>query len=361
VLVVLAAVGLYAVRRRSDALALASVAVLVPVGYLFFWGIANISFLSKAGDRFGPYYFLPVLVPLAAFGVEGAARTWAWRRGVFVAAAVAALALTGVGTASAVSTALGERDARAQPYDALDRITDRDRPALVFLPGQYLGVSVLDRYSESTSANGDDRYVVSAGNADIDLVRHYPGYDAHRLLGCDFAGETPLGSETFPAGEPSLALVTGKGAQTRRLHLAVTQAPDLTLTVSVDAAADAQLEVVAGTAGVVVPVRAPSAGAATITVLVSAAGVSATGDVGPATPTTLTSDQPLTVRLTTRATPTAPLLSATWLAPIELRPNAVTVLLPARTFTSPDHPFVSELETCRASTALHVAVDASVE
>ncbi len=331
VLVVLAGVGLFALRRRPEALALASLIGLMPLGYFFFWGIANISFLSKAGDRFGPYYFLPMLVPLAAFGVEGAVRTWEWRRGVFVVAAIAALVLTGVGTASALSTAIGERDARGEPYDALARVTDPDRPALVFLPGQYVGVSVLDRYSVSTSADGDDRYVVSAGNRDIDLVRHYSGYAPYRIVGCEYPGDTPLGSEVYPAGEPSLALVTGEGAQARRLHLAVTQGSELTLNVSVDAAAaaDTQLEVAAGTNGIVVPVRVPSTGAASITVTVSAAAVNATGDVGPASPTTLTSDQPLTVRLTTRAAPAASLQSATWTAPVELRPSAVTVLLPA--------------------------------
>jgi hypothetical protein len=127
------------------------------------------------------------------------------------------------------------------------------------------------------------------------------------------------------------------------------------------AAPDAQLEVAAGTTGVVVPVRAPASGAAAITVTVSAGAVTATGDVGTATPTKLTSDQPLTVRLTTRAAPTAPMHSATWLAPVELGASAVTVLLPARTFASPDFPFVAELETCRASTALHVRVDTSTD
>ncbi|MET0920292.1 MAG: hypothetical protein ABWY77_03715 [Acidimicrobiia bacterium] len=361
VLVALAAVGIWVSRRRGDSIALASLVVVVPAGYVFFWGIANISFLSKAMDRFGPYYFLPLLVPLAAFAVEGAMRVWEWRRWALAVAVVLALALTGVGTASALSTAIGERDARSQPYDVLATITNRTRPALVFFPGDYLGVSVLDRYTLDPDGRGTDRFVVSNGNHDISLVRHYGSLAPYAIVGCNYPGETPLGSEVFPSGEPSLALVTGTGARAQRLHLATSDGPVLTVQIVVDpsATAGAQLEVAAGTTGLVAPVVASADGRATITVTVARAGVTAAGDVGAATPTTLSSEQPLTLRLTSRAAPTDPQRSETWRAPIDVRANAVTVLLPARTFASPDFPSVKEAEMCGAPLAMRVDVDAA--
>ncbi len=58
---------------------LALVALTVPLGYAFFWG----SFSSSEWGgpwRFGPFYWLPVLVPGGILGAAGFARLWRWDR-----------------------------------------------------------------------------------------------------------------------------------------------------------------------------------------------------------------------------------------------------------------------------------------
>ena len=73
---------------------LALVAVTVPLGYLFFWG----SFSSSEWGgpwRFGPFYWLPVIIPGSIMAAAGFARLWRWDPVVarFVAAGMAALSL----------------------------------------------------------------------------------------------------------------------------------------------------------------------------------------------------------------------------------------------------------------------------
>jgi hypothetical protein len=350
VLVLLAVLGVYALHRRADALALAAVAVVVPFGYLFFWGLANIALLSKAVDRFGPYYFVPVLVPLAVLGVEGARQVWAWHRWALVALAVVALTTTGIGLGDAVSTALGERDARAQPYDLLAAATDRDRPALVFLPGDYVGTTVLDRYTLSPGPpTNDDVYVVANGNVDLALLDRYPGHVPYRLAGCAFTAQTPLGSHRFPRGtEPSQALVTGRGARLERLTERRAASVTLTVAVLTPDAGGGQIDVTAGRyrATAVLPPTA-SAPAATVTVRVTANGIAVTGQGVGVTTTTTGPDAPLTVRAVTRPTTAGAPRSSAWTTPFAGGSDGVRYLTPGRTFASTRYP--AEAETCRTS------------
>jgi hypothetical protein len=358
VLAFLAVLGAYTLRRRHEVLPLVAVAVVVPFGYLFFWGIANISLLSKALDRFGPYYFVPLLVPLAVFGVEGAVRVWMWREWVLVVLAAVALVSTGIGMHDAVSTALGERDARAQPYDTLATITSRAHPSLVFLPGDYIGTSVLDRYTVDTHTSTDDLYAASTGNADLDLVQHYPSHTPYRVVACSYDAQAPLGSHQFPADVPaSQALVTGTGARAERLHVIRRSSP-LTLHVLAGAGArgDATLQVAAGTFRASAPLRPSTAGQpAAVTVTVDNRGLSLAGDVG-AVSTAPGPDAPLTIRTLTRAAASSPVASRSWVTPVRIGPAAVSALLPARTFTNPDYPAGPDVETCRADPALQVQV-----
>jgi hypothetical protein len=360
VLAFLAVVGAYTLRRRHEVLPLVAVAVVVPFGYLFFWGIANISLLSKAIDRFGPYYFVPLLVPLAVFGVEGAVRVWTWREWVLVVLVAGGLVTTGIGMHDAVSTALGERDARAQPYDALSTITDHSNPLLVFIPGDYIGTSVLDRYTVDTHTFTDDLFAVSNGNADIDLIGQYRLFAPYRLAACRYDGQAPLGSHRFPTDAPaSQALVTGNGARLERLHVTTSDFP-LTLHALVETgpASDATIEIAAGTYRAMAPLRPSVPGQpAMVTVRVNPRGLSLEGDVG-AVATSTGPDVPLTLRSLTRATGSSPTVSRTWTTPMQIAPSGsgISVVTPAQTFTNPNYPSGPDIETCHADLALQVAI-----
>jgi hypothetical protein len=67
-LVLLAIVGIWRRRRSAPALVLAAVVVAFPVGYVFFWGAWNASKLWRGVRFIGPFYFLPMVIPIAAFG-----------------------------------------------------------------------------------------------------------------------------------------------------------------------------------------------------------------------------------------------------------------------------------------------------
>ena len=361
VLVFLALCGVAALRHRPESFPLVAVAVVVPVGYVFFWGIANISLLSKAIDRFGPYYFVPLLVPLAIFGVEGAVSVWSWRRWVLVALGAVAIVTTAIGTGDAVSFSLAERDARAQPYDALSTVTGHARPALVLLPGEFVGTSVIDRSSVDTDRSTRTLYAVGSGNVDLELLAHYLGHTPYRLAACTYSAQAPLGSHQFPDDvTPSEALVTGRGARARRLHITTRPASGLTLHALVDpgAVGDGTLDVAAGTHRASAPLRPSSpGGAAAVTVRIAPSGLSLTGDIGDVT-TTTGPDAPLSIRALTRDSPTGPVRSRSWSAPVRLGSDGVTTLVPAQTFASPDYPSTPDAETCRADPALHVTIDA---
>jgi hypothetical protein len=361
VLAVLAVVGVCAQWRRPGAVPLAAVAVVVPAGYLFFWGIANISLLSKAIDRFGPYYFVPVLVPLAVFGVEGAALVWAWRRWVLVALTAIALVTTGFGMADAVAAALGERDARTQPYDVLTSITRGPGHALVFLPGDYIGTSVLNRYTLDASTTTHDVYAVDDDNRAIALVQSRPEDTPYRLAACDYTAETPLGSHQYPrTAAPSEALVTGSGARAQRLHLVTTGSSGLTLraTVAPGATTGGTVDVAAGTYRASAPLQPAATGQpATVAVHLDPTGLTLSGDVGTVA-TTSGPDAPLTIRTVSRDPAGAPAVSRSWTAPVAVTPTEVTVLTPGSTATSADFPTVPEAEICHADPALSVQVAA---
>jgi hypothetical protein len=90
-LVLLALLGIWRRRRSAPALVLAAAAIAFPVGYVFFWGAWNASKLWHGVRFIGPFYFLPMVIPIAAFG--GAELVALYRRWRPVAAVVVLVGL----------------------------------------------------------------------------------------------------------------------------------------------------------------------------------------------------------------------------------------------------------------------------
>jgi hypothetical protein len=65
----LAVAGWRVLRRRRGASPLAAAALAIPLGYLFFWGSYN-ALTWGAPYHLGPYYWMPVVIPLAVFGAD---------------------------------------------------------------------------------------------------------------------------------------------------------------------------------------------------------------------------------------------------------------------------------------------------
>jgi len=188
VLVALAVVGLFRTSGRAR-WAVAALAVVVPLGYLPFWGPYAMGRLWPGVRLFGFFYHLPVLVPLVTFGAAGllalarATRSGRppWLRPVTAAVVAAMVVLTALALPDKVAANLAVRD----DYRALQRFVD----------DQHLGTAVLllpyrgDLGFESTSpflendASLDQPvlYAEQRGARDLELVDGHPDRALYRL------------------------------------------------------------------------------------------------------------------------------------------------------------------------------------
>ncbi|MDQ1503166.1 MAG: hypothetical protein QOD57_893 [Actinomycetota bacterium] len=158
------------------------VALTVPLGYTLFWG--SFSSTEWGGPwRFGPFYWLPVLVPGSIFGAAGLARLWRWDRlvGRFVATGMAAVSLFVAGQALAEHHRFAaERD---RLYAAPLRAAALDR-AVVFLP-PLDGPWLLQPFSLARNSRFDGPVVWALDRGpsqNLDVVRRFPGRTPYRVV-----------------------------------------------------------------------------------------------------------------------------------------------------------------------------------
>jgi len=183
VLGVLAVVGLVAAWRRRGIVPLAAVMVTLPLALVYFWGAYAVSSLWAGFLRpFGPFYVMPLLVPLVILAVEGLAwlrsRSTAW----VVAVATVLVVITGVNLARALDANLDARRARERHYDALDGV-GRTKRALVLVPtwSHFLGTGPNGAL---VNFDADPRVLYAnqlGGESDIDAVEAFPDRTPYRL------------------------------------------------------------------------------------------------------------------------------------------------------------------------------------
>ena len=180
VLVALAVLGL--TRTRGAARwAVAALAVVVPLGYLPFWGPWAISAQWEGLELFGPFYWLPVVVPLAVFGAAGLVRV---ARRAWPPAAVLVVAMV-VLTALAVPDPVAGNRAVTEEYRAVQRVVtaaDLD-DALLFLPRRGdLGFESDTPFLQNDPALEQSvLYAEQRGAADLALAARFPDRSLHRL------------------------------------------------------------------------------------------------------------------------------------------------------------------------------------
>jgi hypothetical protein len=201
VLVVLAVLGL---RRTSGRArwAVAGLALAFPLGYFAFWGPYAVGRLWPGVQTLGPFYHLPVIVPLVVFGAAGGRALWDGRtrlgegRGRLL---LAGLAVVGVGlTATAVPDKV---EANAEIRDDYARtarfVADLELDdAILFLPrrGDSGFLSSTPFLENAIDLDQPVLYAEERAEDDFELLDRYPDRAAHRLTEDLRPGETTGGA-----------------------------------------------------------------------------------------------------------------------------------------------------------------------
>jgi hypothetical protein len=192
VLVALAVFGL--VRTRGPARwAVASLAAVVPLGYLPFWGPWATTAQWEGVQLFGPFYHLPVVVPLTVLGAAGLVElgrlTTVAAQALAAVAAATMVVLTVLAVPDALAGNLAVRDdfRAVQSFVADAGLDD----AVLLLPRRGdLGFASTTPFLENDpSLRQPVLYAEQRGVADLALADRFPDRTLYRL------------SEDLPPGE----------------------------------------------------------------------------------------------------------------------------------------------------------------
>ncbi|HEX9530222.1 MAG TPA: hypothetical protein VF954_03720 [Acidimicrobiales bacterium] len=163
---------------RGALWALAAAAGLLTIGYVAFWGVWNAADLWGGITMVGPFYLLPLVVPLCLLAAEGLVALRSRPR--LLVAAVAGLAAVTV--AALIPAAVG--DARASRQDGRLEALARRAPqlgggaALVLVPGQGPFVMhPVGRLGNGWKVGGPLVVGAASGtSADLDALASVPGH-----------------------------------------------------------------------------------------------------------------------------------------------------------------------------------------
>ncbi|MDQ3573527.1 MAG: glycosyltransferase family 39 protein [Actinomycetota bacterium] len=186
--------GLRRRRRGGPTPWLALVAVSVPLGYLFFWGTYGTGLRGSLTAFLGPFYFLPLLVPVTFLAASGFVDFWQRDRFLGALALVSMLTASGYLLARGVQVNLRATREDRMLYSTLAPI--RDERAIVFLQPLY-GPTLLHPFTglrNSHDYDGRTVYALDLGeHQDLDVIDDHPGRVAYRfrLEGGDYRDNPP--------------------------------------------------------------------------------------------------------------------------------------------------------------------------
>ena len=202
--VVLIGLAVHGMRRTSGRArwAVAGLALAFPLGYLAFWGPYAIGRLWPGVQTLGPFYHLPVIVPVVVLGAAGVRALWEGtgrldrRRSRQVLAALAAVmvALTATALPDKVAVNADIRDDYATTEAFVDGLGLDD--AVLFLPrrGDSGFISSTPFLENDLSLDQPVLYAEDRGGENFELVDRYPDRSFHRLSEDLEPGETTGGA-----------------------------------------------------------------------------------------------------------------------------------------------------------------------
>jgi hypothetical protein len=342
VLLVLAVLGFIQLQRRwaQGSIPLALVAFAIPLGYVLAWGALEVGTAYR--DRYGPYYVLPVLVPLALFAAEGIAFLWSRWRVVSAAVLCAMVPLSAITVDRSLSLAIAERDATNPVYRLLNRAEHGHNPALVLLPGSFVGHLIHNRFSHGTGPGTHVIYTVEPTGDSLPLVAAFPRRTPYRLVPCG----------SFPAAQPGVGLVpssgrfkgdliNGNGASLVELH--VVKGSSITVELKlppIDSLGTTYIDVSAGT--MAIRLTPEPAARKTIQVTIAPNDITASGPAHLVKSGSVPAGG-LSVRVTTRPEDGQPVNGYAWDAPATVGSDSVSALAPAVASRYIEHPGATQI------------------
>lgn len=173
---------------------LALVALTVPFGYVFFWGTFGTGLRGGLTAFLGPFYFLPLLVPVTFLSAKGFADFWQQDRLLGVVALLSMVTASGFLLVKGVQANFRATREDRKLYSTLAPI--KGDQAIVFLQPLY-GPTLLHPFTglrNSHDYDGRTVYALDLGeHEDLDVIDDYPGRVAYRfrLEGGDYRDNPP--------------------------------------------------------------------------------------------------------------------------------------------------------------------------
>ncbi len=182
---------------------LASIALTFAVGYLFFWGTFGTSLRGGLSSFLGPFYLMPVLVPLTFLAAVGFGAVWRHDRFLGVASLAVMVTVSGylLSRAVPVNLRFSAEDRRIYASIAAARL---DR-ALVLVPPLY-GPQLLHPLAflqNDADYDGKVVYALDRGEqGNLRLLDDFPGRDVYKLRFHGRYRATPLDRSLRTSLEP---------------------------------------------------------------------------------------------------------------------------------------------------------------
>ena len=171
--------GLWKLRRHRITVLLVAIAVIVPLGYLFYWGNVLIMYGRKF---FGPHYYMSLLIPASVVVGHALVQLFDHRRKAVYLTCAALITATAIEVPDKV-----DHNQRATNIaideDNLLRETVTDR-AIVLLPRSRDGMYVLHPRGwlmNRPDLKGRVLYAVDRSEQNVELFDRYPDRSVYRL------------------------------------------------------------------------------------------------------------------------------------------------------------------------------------
>jgi 4-amino-4-deoxy-L-arabinose transferase-like glycosyltransferase len=175
----LAGYGLWRLRRDAVAALLAAIAVVVPLGYLFYWGNVLIVF----GRVFlGPHYYLALLIPTTVLVAYGLVSLGQRRRPAVYIAAAALFVVTAIEFPDTIRHNHRASEIARAEHEVLRQTVVE--PAVVLLPRSRDGAYVMHPRGSMMNRpdlTGPVLYAVDRSEQNIELFERFPDRNIYRL------------------------------------------------------------------------------------------------------------------------------------------------------------------------------------